>query len=82
MKKLFPTVCITFCLLFSSAAIAVRADGNGHAPGYTCVETATTSCPATNALPEQEGEGVPDSTDETAVDMTFILLQLVAALIR
>lgn len=81
MKKLFSTVCITFCLLFSSAAIAVRADGDGHAPGYACIETTAAGCSRNGAPPQEPGEETSASNKEEALDMTLTLLELITALI-
>lgn len=83
MKKTTSTVCITLCLLFSSATIAVRADdGDGHDPGYVCVETAFADCPLNDEPPPQEhGEETSALNKEEAVDMTLIILELVNALL-
>ena len=85
MKKLFSTVCITLCLLFSSAATVVRADdGNGHDPGYVCVETtvAPADCVPNDApQQQQQSEETSDSNDGEAVDTSLILLELIIALL-
>ncbi len=81
MKKLFSAVCIIFCLLFSSAATAVRADdGDGHAPGYVCV--ATTGCPPNDALsPQQQQSGTSVSNNQVLEDTSLTLLKLIITLL-
>jgi hypothetical protein len=84
MKKLFSTVCITLCLLFSSAATAVRADdGDGHEPGYVCIETtAATACPPNGAPPpQQQQSGTSVSNNQGPTDTSLILQELVNALL-
>ncbi len=82
MKKLFSAVCIIFCLLFSSAATAVRADdGDGHAPGYVCVET--TGCPPNDALSpqQQQQSGTSVSNNQVPEDTSLTLLKLIITLL-
>lgn len=82
MKKLLSTVCITLCLLFSSATTVVRADdGNGHDPGYICVESETVDCPPdSNASPQQdETSGSNNSVAEE--DTALTLLNLIITVI-
>jgi hypothetical protein len=84
MKKLFSTVCITLCLLFSSAATAIWADdGNGHAPGYVCVETTTApaDCLPNDPPPQQQQSETSGSNDEEATDTSLTLLELIIALL-
>ena len=82
MKKLFSTVCITFSLLFSSAATtAVRADdGDGHAPGYVCE---TTGCPPNDApSPQQQQQsGTSVSNNQATEDTSLTLLKLIITLL-
>ncbi len=78
MKKLFAAFCITLCLLFSGAAISVRADGNGHDGGRSCTETV--DCPPDNPLTPPPPPGLTsDLTDEatTDEDTLFTLLELI-----
>jgi hypothetical protein len=83
MKKLFSAVCITLCLLFSSAATAVRADeGDGHAPGYVCIETIETAdCPPNEAPPQQQQSETFGSNIEDATDTPLTLLELIITLL-
>lgn len=82
MKKLFSTVCITLCLLFSSAATAVRADeGNGHDPGYICVESETVDCPPDSNEPQQQGETSDSDNSAAEEDTTLTLLNLIITII-
>lgn len=76
MKKLFSAACITLCLLFSSASTAVRADdGDGHDPGYVCVETA--GC-LPNAAPPQSETSVPNNwaTEDTSLTLLKLIITL------
>lgn len=82
MKKLFFTLCITFCLLFSSAATVVRADdGDGHAPGYICVESETVNCPPDSNDPPQQGETSGSNNSTAEEDTTLTLLNLIITII-
>lgn len=52
MKKLFLTLSVAVCLLFSVTVTPVRADeGNGHDAGYVCVESETVDCPPDSSAP-------------------------------
>lgn len=79
MKKLYPIFCITLCLLFSSAAITVRADdGNGHDPGYACAGTADCT---TNSAQPQPYDPTPDTSNDTAEDTSLTFLELIITLL-
>lgn len=83
MKKLFSIVCITLCLLFSSATIAVRADeGDGHDPGYVCIETIETAdCPPNDAPPQQQQSEASGSNNEEEAETALTLLELIITLL-
>ena len=84
MKKLFSTVCITLCLLFSSAVTAVQADdGDGHDPGYVCIETTTAGaeCPPNDASPQEPQSETSGSNNEETADTFLTLLELIIALL-
>lgn len=84
MKKLFLTLSVAVCLLFSVAVLPVRADeGNGHDAGYVCIATETAACPPVSTAPLQmQGETAASNT-EAAVkeDASLNLLELVITLI-
>ena len=82
MKKLFAACCITLCLLFSSAAISVRADdGDGHDVGYHCTETV--NCPPDNPLIQPPPPDLPsDSTTDEAITAEDTFLTLLELIIR
>lgn len=86
MKKLFLTLSIAVCLLFSVAVIPVRADeGNGHDAGYVCVESETADClPDGSAPPQQQQQSETSGSNNAAPveeDTTLTLLELVITLI-
>lgn len=83
MKKLFLTLSVAVCLLFSVAVTPVRADeGNGHDAGYVCVESETVHCPPDSSTPQRQSE-TSGSINATPVeeDTTLALLELVITLI-
>lgn len=84
MKKLFSVFCITLCLLFSSAATTpVRADeGNGHDPGYVCVETETVDCPPNGEPPPPSvTSGSSTGAAEAEEDTFLTFLEMVITLL-
>lgn len=84
MKKLFSVFCITLCLLFSGAvATSVRADdGDGHDPGYVCVETETVDC-SPNGEPPPPSVTFDSSTGaaEAEEDTFLTLLEMITTLL-
>lgn len=83
MKKLFLTLSVAVCLLFSVAVTPVRADaGDAHDPGYVCVESETVHCPPDGSAPQQQSE-TSGSNNAAPVeeDTTLTLLELVITLI-
>ncbi len=87
MKKLFLALCVTVCLLFSVTVTPVRADeGNGHDPGYVCVESETVDCPPNVTPPPPSvtsgsNNDVTPEEEEEGGDTLLTLLELVIALL-
>ncbi len=82
MKKLLAAFCITLCLLFSGAAISVRADGDGHDGGRRCTETV--NCPTDNppAQPPPPSSTPASTGAATGAEDTFLtLLELIIRLL-
>lgn len=83
MKKLFLTLTVAVCLLFSVVITPVQADdGDGHDAGYVCVETETVDCPLNGQPPPPSVTSGSSTGAAGAEEVTFLtLLELIITLL-